>query len=97
MVAEEDWITAVTAAPSATALNGLDVNFSRMRSSFPPATLESPSPMACMPYKNSAKPPSMVSTLKISIILLLILFIKFQNFIVASYGSTYSARFLILQ
>ena len=36
VVAEDDWITAVTPAPKRTALIGFDVSFSRILSSLPP-------------------------------------------------------------
>ena len=49
VVAEEDWITAVTAAPSSTARMRLLVSCSRMFSSLPPEARESPSPITCMP------------------------------------------------
>ena len=68
VVAEEDWITAVTSAPSPTAFKGLDVNVSRICSILPPETLESPSPMTCIPYRNRASPPIRVSILKKSMV-----------------------------
>ncbi len=49
VVAEEDCITAVTIAPSSTASEVFDVNFSSIPSSFPPDVLASPSPMICIP------------------------------------------------
>ena len=49
VVADEDWITAVTPAPTSTALNGLFVSFSRMLSNFPPLTFASPSPSIVIP------------------------------------------------
>ena len=49
VVADEDWITAVTPIPRRTALIGLDVRVSRIRSSFPPATFASPSPIKFIP------------------------------------------------
>ena len=64
VVADEDWITAVTPAPSSIPLTGLAVNRSRMCLSLPPACFSSPSPISVMPYKNTAKPPSIVKTLK---------------------------------
>ena len=36
VVAEDDWITAVTPAPSNTDLNGFEVRLSKIRSNFPP-------------------------------------------------------------
>ena len=67
VVAEDDWITAVTPHPRSTALMGLEVSFSRIRSSFPPETFARPSPIAFIPYKNSANPPNIVKILKKSI------------------------------
>ena len=49
VVAEEDCITAVTTAPSNTARDVLDVNFSSIPSSFPPDVLARPSPIMCIP------------------------------------------------
>ena len=49
VVAEDDWMTAVTPAPSSTAFTGFDVNFSRILSSLPPDALERPSPIRCIP------------------------------------------------
>ena len=71
VVAEEDWITAVTAAPSKTAFSLLFVNFSRIPSSLPPEARVSPSPMTCMPYRNNASPHSIFSTFVIPICLIL--------------------------
>ena len=49
VVADEDWITAVTPIPRRTALIGLDVRVSKICSSFPPATFASPSPIKFIP------------------------------------------------
>ena len=68
VVAEDDWITAVTAAPSKNPFTGFAVNFSRMVFNFPPACFSSPSPITCMPYKNNASPPAIWNTEKISIL-----------------------------
>ena len=65
VVAEEDCITAVTKAPRQTARSGLDVNFYKIRSNFPPDIFVNPSPIVCIPYRKSARPPSMESTPKI--------------------------------
>ena len=67
VVAEEDWITAVTSRPSSTAIIFFLVSFSRICSSRPPESITSPSPMADIPNKNSARPPIKLSTPKISI------------------------------
>ena len=55
-VAEEDWMTAVTPAPSRKPLIGLPVSRYRISSSLLPATRLSPSPISAMPNKNSAMP-----------------------------------------
>ena len=68
VVAEDDWITAVTHMPRSTAFHLLEVRFSRICSSFPPDTLASPSPITCIPYRNMARPPSNVNMLKKSIL-----------------------------
>ena len=60
-------ITAVTAAPSSTPMSVLLVSLSRMLSSLPPDARLSPSPMICMPYRNSARPQSISRIPKISI------------------------------
>ena len=58
VVAEEDWITAVTSAPSSTPLTGLEVSLPRMVSSLLPATFLRPSPSRVMPNRKKASPPS---------------------------------------
>ena len=80
VVADDDCITAVTPAPSNTALIGLDVRFSRIFSSLPPETFARPSPIAFIPYKNSARPPINVNILKKSMVILLFLFRVCRNF-----------------
>lgn len=67
VVADEDWIIAVTPAPSSTALILLLVRLSRMLSSLPPEARVNPSPITCMPYKNSARPQSKLSAFVIPI------------------------------
>ena len=62
VVAEELWMTAVTAAPKATALKGCRVRFSRIGRRRRPARFSSDSPMICIPYKNMANPPSSWNT-----------------------------------
>ena len=62
VVAEDDRITAVTPAPSRTALIGLLVNFSKIFSRRPPDILVNPSPITFIPYKNNARPPINVRT-----------------------------------
>ena len=49
VVAEEDWITAVTPAPNNTAIIRFEVSFSRRRSIRPPDSFESPAPIASIP------------------------------------------------
>ena len=49
VVAEEDWITAVTIRPNSTAMIFFFVSFSRICSSRPPESITSPSPMADIP------------------------------------------------
>ena len=71
VVADDDWITAVTPAPKSTALIGELVNFSKICSSLPPEVLASPSPITCIPYKNRASPPIIVNTPNISMLILI--------------------------
>ena len=58
LVAVEDWITAVTAAPSAMPLTGWLVRRYKTASSLPPATWFRPSPISMTPYRNSTRPQS---------------------------------------
>ena len=67
VVADEDWMTAVTHIPRSTAFHLLEVKFSRICSSLPPDTFARPSPITCIPYKNMARPPNNVNILKKSI------------------------------
>ena len=67
VVAEDDWITAVTAAPSNTAMIRFFVSFSKICSILPPESFASPSPMTFIPNRNIARPPINVSTPKMSI------------------------------
>jgi hypothetical protein len=67
VVAEEDWMTAVTATPSSTAIRRFALSRSKIRSSLPPARFASASPIMCMPYRNIANPPIIVKIPKISI------------------------------
>ena len=68
VVAEDDWITAVTPAPSNTALNGFEVRLSKIRSNFPPDIFSRPPPITLIPYRNIARPPIIVRIPKIFII-----------------------------
>ena len=56
VVAEEDWMTDVTAVPSSIPLIGVFVIRYRNDSSLSPATLFRPSPISAMPYMNNATP-----------------------------------------
>jgi hypothetical protein len=67
VVAEDDWITAVTPAPNKTAFHLLFVSLSSSISNLPPDALESPLPITSMPYKKNASPPAMVRIPKKSI------------------------------
>ena len=58
VVAEEDWTTAVMPAPTATPRKRLAVSFSRMRFMRLPAAASRPELIICIPYRNSASPPS---------------------------------------
>ena len=70
VVADDDWITAVTKAPSMMALKGLEVIFSRIRSRRLPDSFSRPCPIAFIPNRNSASPPTIVRMPKISIVFL---------------------------
>lgn len=65
VVADDDWITAVTKAPSMMALKGLEVIFSRIRSRRLPDSFSRPCPIAFIPNRNSASPPTIVRMPKI--------------------------------
>ena len=67
VVPELDWMSAVMTAPRATARQVDEVSFCRMLSILPPAYFSSPVPMMDMPYKNSARPPAKLITLKMVI------------------------------
>ncbi len=73
VVADEDWIMAVTPAPKRTPFTGLDVIFSSMPRNFDPETSIKLLLISCMPNKNRARPPNSVTKLNISI-----LFLKFR-------------------
>ena len=68
VVAEEDWITAVITAPTATPRNRFAVSLSRIRFILLPAAASRPELIICMPYRNRASPPI---RLKISVMLIL--------------------------
>ena len=57
VVAEEDWITAVTNVPSNTPRKVLEVSLARMVSSLLPATRFKPSPKRVIPKRKKARPP----------------------------------------
>ena len=71
LVAEEDWITAVTPAPSKMPLSGVEESRYRISSSLLPATFFSPSPISDIPYRNIATPPRSNTKSKSSIFLTL--------------------------
>ena len=58
VVADDDWMTAVTKAPSRTPRKVVDVSFARMISSLPPAMRLRPSPSSDMPKRKNPKPPN---------------------------------------
>ena len=58
VVADDDWMTAVTRNPTNTARNLLLVMTSSRRLSFEPAAFSSPSPIVRMPNRNSPIPPA---------------------------------------
>ena len=62
VVAEDDWITAVMAAPTSTPLNRFDVSFSRIDFILLPAAASRPVLIICIPYRKRARPPSKEST-----------------------------------
>ena len=64
VVAEEDWITAVTPRPSSSARRGLPVMPARMFFSREPAAFSRASPMMCMPKRKRARPPMRSNTSK---------------------------------
>ena len=66
VVAEDDWIAAVTKAPNATPLKTLLVTFSSVCSSRPPDTFSKLPPNRDIPYRNKANPPNSLITPKIS-------------------------------
>ena len=67
VVADDDWMTAVTPAPRSTAPSLLLVRFSNTLSSLPPESFSNPSLSRCIPYRNSARPPKSEIRLKILI------------------------------
>ena len=65
VVAEEDWITAVMAAPTSTPRKRLAVSRSRIPFILLPAAASSPALIICIPWRNRASPPN---SAKISVI-----------------------------
>ena len=57
VVAEEDWITAVTPTPRSSARRGLPVMPARIFFSREPAAFSRAAPMMCMPKRKRARPP----------------------------------------
>ena len=66
-VAEEDWMIAVTPAPSSSPRSGVLESLYSSSSSLLPATFLRPSPISDMPNRNSATPPKSVITFDIPI------------------------------
>ena len=58
VVAEEDWITAVMAAPTSTPRKRLAVSRSRISFILLPAAASRPELIICIPWRNRARPPS---------------------------------------
>ena len=67
VVADDDWITAVTARPVSRPENRPLVSFARMAFSEPPARFSSAVPITLMPNRNRLSEPSMVKKSKIVI------------------------------
>ena len=61
-VAQDDWITAVTPVPSSSAFHFVPLSRNRIGSSLLPETFVRPSPIRLMPNRNSATPPSRLTT-----------------------------------
>lgn len=57
VVADEDWITAVTTVPKSRAFSLVELSFSNSCSILPPEIVVKLSPRICIPNKNRAKPP----------------------------------------
>ena len=75
IVAVDDWMIAVTARPSRKALKTLFVTDSMICLSVPDELSLSPSPISRIPYRNMARPPASVNTLKKSMIVSIISYI----------------------
>jgi hypothetical protein len=58
VVADDDWIIAVTAAPSNTPFIGVLVSLYNISSNFSPAAFLRPSPISDIPNRNNATPLS---------------------------------------
>ena len=67
VVAELDWITAVTATPSKRPFHLLEVILESTVCSVPPALFSRASPIKFIPNRNRASPPTKFKTLKILI------------------------------
>ena len=67
VVAEEDWITAVTTRPIKRPFTGWSVRRLKIVCSLPPACRSSALPITSMPNKNMARPPSSAVMVKILI------------------------------
>ena len=64
-------MTAVITKPTSTARRRLAVSFSRISFMRPPATVSRLADIICMPYRNSARPPSRESAISKPIVILL--------------------------
>ena len=68
VVAEDDWIIAVTTVPRSTPLIGVFVSLYNTSSSLFPATFFSPSPIRDIPKRNNATPLKSVRTIVMPLI-----------------------------
>ena len=88
VVAEEDWITAVTARPSRKPLMGVSLIRARIVWSLPPAWRSSALPMTSIPKRNSARPPSSEITWRIYPVVVIRNYLSFfTNYSTAFYTS----------
>ncbi len=74
VVADDDWITAVTAVPNSTPLIGVLVSLYKISSNFSPAAFFNPSPISDIPNRNNATP---LSSAKIDVIPISITYVPF--------------------
>ena len=71
VVAEEDWITAVTPRPNRNPLTGLEVIFPKIVFRLEPALFFRASPITSIPYRKSDKPHKSDNTSKMLIVIIL--------------------------